>query len=70
MAHVKQTQEMIPFITCEISLGQYVCEWVFGVNKFDLDLWVQVVSVKQPTKRDSVRVKHGFEVRRFSLVTT
>ena len=38
MANVKQTQKMIPFITCEISLGQYVCELVFGVDVFDLDL--------------------------------
>ena len=34
MANVKQTQKMIPFITCDISLGQYVCEMVFGVNVF------------------------------------
>ena len=33
MANVKQTQKMIPFITCEISLGQYVSELVFGVTK-------------------------------------
>ena len=39
MANVKQTQKMIPFITCEISLCQYVCEFFFGVNVFDLDLW-------------------------------
>ena len=29
---------MIPFITCEISLGQHVCELVFGVNVFVLVL--------------------------------
>ena len=34
MADVKQIQQMIPFITCEVSLGQYVCELVFGVNVF------------------------------------
>ena len=28
---------MIPFVTCEISLGQYVCESVFGVNVF---VWI------------------------------
>ena len=39
MASVKQTLKMIPFITCEISLGQYVCELVSGVNVFDLDFW-------------------------------
>ena len=39
MAEIKQAQQMIPLITCEISLGQYVCELVFGVNVFDLDFW-------------------------------
>ena len=50
MANVKQTQKMIPFITCEISLGQYVCELVFGVDALDLDSEV----VRQLTKRNSV----------------
>ena len=36
MANIKQTQKLVPFITCEISLGQYVSELVFGVNVFDL----------------------------------
>ena len=36
MANVKRAQKMIPFVTCEISLGQHVCELVFGVNVFDL----------------------------------
>ena len=48
MANVEQTQKMIPFITCEISLGQYVCELVFGVNVFDLD------QIKKPIKSNSV----------------
>ena len=39
MANVEQTEKMIPFITCKISLCQYVCELVLGVNVFDLDLW-------------------------------
>ena len=46
MANVEQTQKMIPFITCDISLGQYVCALVFGVNVFDLDLGVQIDSIK------------------------
>ena len=54
MPNVKQTQKMIPFITCEISLGQYVCELVFGVNVFDLDFWVQIDSIEQPIKSNSV----------------
>ena len=38
MANVEQTQKMVPHITCEISLCQYVCESVLGVNVLDLDL--------------------------------
>ena len=54
MADVEQTQKMIPFVTCEISLCMYVCELVFGVNVFDLDLEVQFDSIKQPIKSNSV----------------
>ena len=54
MADVEQTQKVIPFITCEISLCQYVCEFVLGVNVFDLDLGVQIDSIKQPIKSNSV----------------
>ena len=54
MANVNQTQEMIPFVTCEISLGQCVCELVFGVNIFDLDLGVQIDSIEQPIKSKAV----------------
>ena len=50
MADVEQTQKMIPFITCEVSLCQYVCELVLGVNVFDFDLGVQIDSIKQPIK--------------------
>ena len=54
MADIKQIQQMIPFITCEISLGQYVCELVFGVDVFDLDFGVQINSIEQPIKSNSV----------------
>ena len=54
MANVEQTQKMIPVITCEVSLCQYVCELVFGVNLFDLDLGVQMDFVEQPIKSNSV----------------
>ena len=50
MANVEQTQKMVPLITCEISLCQYVCELVFGVDVFDLDLRIQIDSIKQPIK--------------------
>ena len=62
MADVEQTQKMIPFITCEVSFGQYVCELVLGVNVFDLDFGVQIDSVKQPIKSNSVgsgNMSHG-----------
>ena len=54
MANVKQAKKMIPFVTCKNTLGQYVCELVFGVNVFDLDLRFQVDSIKQPIKSNSV----------------
>ena len=54
MAEVEQSLKMIPFITCEISLCQYVSELVFGVNVFDLDFGVQIDSIKQPIKGNSV----------------
>ena len=54
MADVEQSQKMIPFITCEISLCQYFCELVFGVNVFDLSFGVQIDSVEQPIKSNSV----------------
>ena len=37
MADVKQMKKIIPLITCDITLRQYVCELVFGVDIFDLD---------------------------------
>ena len=46
LTDVEKTQKMIPFITCEIHLRQYVCELVFGVGVFDLYLGVQIDSIK------------------------
>ena len=54
MADVEQTQKMVPLITCEIALCQYACELILGVNVFDLDLGVQIDSIKQPLKSNSV----------------
>ena len=44
------TQKMIPVITCEVDLGQYVSELVFCVNVFGLDFRVQIDSIEQPKK--------------------
>ena len=46
MADIKQGQQMIPLITCEIPFSQDVCELVFGVDVFDLDFGVQIDSIK------------------------
>ena len=55
MANVQQAQKMmIPSITCEISSCQYVCELVFGADVFDLDFVVQIYSIEQPIKSNSV----------------
>ena len=55
MADIEQSQQMIPFITCEIPLCQDVCELVLGVNVFDLNLGVSKInSIKQPIKSNSV----------------
>ena len=60
-------KKMIPFITCEISLCRYVCELVRGVNVFDLDLGVQIDSIKQPIKSNSVGSGYMSHCRASSL---
>ena len=51
---ILNSQQMIPFITCETALCQDVCKLVLGVNMFDLNLGVQIDSIKQPIKSNSV----------------
>ena len=68
LADDEQTQKMSPFITCEISLGQYVCELVFGVNVFDLDFGVQIDSIEQPIKSNSVGSGNMSHCRFFSCM--
>ena len=48
MADIEQMKKIVPFITCEISLGQNVCELMFGINVPNLNLVVQIHSVQQP----------------------
>ena len=54
MADIEQAQQMIPLVTCETSFGQDVSKLVLGVDVLDLDIWVQVDSIEQPIKRNSV----------------
>ena len=44
--NVEQTQKMIPFLTCEISLGLHVGKLVFSVIVFALDFGVQINSIE------------------------
>ena len=54
MAEIEQAQQMIPLITCDISFGLNVSKLVFGVDVLDLDFSVQIDSIEQPIKRNSV----------------
>ena len=54
MANSKQSQQMIPFITCEIPLVNMSASWVSGVDVFDLDFGVQINSIEQPIKSNPV----------------
>ena len=54
MTNGKQAQQMIPLITRETSFGQNVSKLVFGVDVFDLDLGIQINSIKQLIKCNSV----------------
>ena len=57
MANIEQAQQMIPLMTCEISFGQNLSELIFGVDVFHLDLRVQINSIKQPIKCNSVSLE-------------
>ena len=50
MADVGQMKKIVPFVTCEITFGQYVCELVFGVNVSNLNFRIKINSVKQPNQ--------------------
>ena len=54
MSDLEHMVKILPLITCEISLCQYVCKLVFGVDILDLNLWIQIDSVKEPVKSGSV----------------
>ena len=58
IANVEHMEKMVRFIRCEIALGQYVSEFVFGVDVFDLDFGIEIYSIKQPVKCNSVSPGH------------
>ena len=57
MADIEQAQQMIPLITGKISFGQNVSKLVSGVDVFDLDFGIQINSIKQPIKSNSVSLE-------------
>ena len=55
MADVTQITKIVPIITCEVNFCQNVCDLVFGgVDVLDLNLGVQINSVTQQVKSNSV----------------
>ena len=67
MANVKQMENIVPLITREVALCQYVCKLMLGVDIFDLNLGVQIDSVKQPAKSNSVSSGHVSHCWTFAL---
>ena len=43
MANIEQTQQMTPFVTCEVSFGQNVGKLVFGLDVLDLDFGSKII---------------------------
>ena len=59
MADIKQGQQMIPFITCEIPLwSRCLASWFLVSMYLIWIFWVQINSIKQPIKRNSVVSEH------------
>ena len=42
MADVEQMKKIVPLITCEIRISQYLCKLMFVVDILELDLGVQI----------------------------
>ena len=56
---VEQTKKIAPFITHEAPLVNISASWFVGDNIFDVDLRVQVDSVKQSIDNAEVYYPHG-----------
>ena len=50
MADVEQMKKIVPFVTCEISFGQNVCELMSGVNVSNLNFRIEINSVNNQPK--------------------
>ena len=47
MGDVEQMKKIIPFVTCEITFCQNVCELMFGFNASNLNFRFEINPVKQ-----------------------
>ena len=46
MADVEQLKKIVPFVTCEITFGQNVCELMLGINESNLNYRHKIYPVK------------------------
>ena len=51
--NIEETEKMVPPITSESALGQYVSKLISGAEVFDLNLWIKIDPVNRPIKRNS-----------------
>ena len=58
MADVEQMKKIVPFVTCEITFGQNVCELLLGINVSNSNLRIKISPVKQPIQSNSVGSWH------------
>ena len=54
MADGEQMKKIVPFVTCEVTVGQIVCELMFGINESNLNFRIKINPVKQPIQSNSV----------------
>ena len=54
MADVEQMKKIVPLVTCGITIGQNVCELMFGVNVSNFNFRIKIIPVKQPIQSNSV----------------
>ena len=55
VADVEQMKKIVPFVTCQVTFGQNVCELMFfGINVSNLNFRIKINPVKQPIHRNSV----------------
>ena len=50
MADIEQKKKIVPLITCEITVCQYVCELMFGIDVPKLNLGIHIDSVNNQSR--------------------